>query len=198
MGSYSEDAALLGRNSAEHKIVLFSDFQDGGCVPAQNMLKTLCETHGGAFFCVDLPRSAEHVVVESVCSYPTLSVLQNETTKTLYTGTDPAQIQKEVEAEVALQERLSALVTQEGLFVLIKGTPESPRCKFTRMLLETLAALGMAYGHFDILSDEAIRQEMKTYSNWQTYPQVYYCGRFLGGLDTFSRLVETGQFPRTE
>jgi len=39
------------------------------------------------------------------------------------------------------------------------------------------------YGHFDILEDEQVRQGLKNYSNWPTYPQLYAGGELIGGLD---------------
>lgn len=36
---------------------------------------------------------------------------------------------------------------------------------------------------FDILENEEVRQGLKTYSNWPTYPQVYVKGQLIGGLD---------------
>ena len=39
------------------------------------------------------------------------------------------------------------------------------------------------YGTFDILQDEEVRQGLKTFSNWPTYPQVYVMGDLIGGLD---------------
>ena len=44
------------------------------------------------------------------------------------------------------------------------------------MVSQVVAALketGVAFETFDILSDEAIRQGLKEYSNWPTYPQLY-------------------------
>jgi glutaredoxin-related protein len=39
------------------------------------------------------------------------------------------------------------------------------------------------FGHFDILSDEEVRQGLKTNSDWPTYPQLYVNGDLIGGLD---------------
>ena len=39
------------------------------------------------------------------------------------------------------------------------------------------------YGHFDILEDEEVRQGLKKFSNWPTYPQLYIGGELIGGLD---------------
>ena len=39
------------------------------------------------------------------------------------------------------------------------------------------------FGTFDILEDEEVRQGLKKYSNWPTYPQLYCKGELIGGLD---------------
>lgn len=41
----------------------------------------------------------------------------------------------------------------------------------------------MPFGHFDILEDEVVRQGLKSFSNWPTYPQLYVKGELVGGLD---------------
>ena len=57
------------------------------------------------------------------------------------------------------------MVTQQPqFFMFIKGTPEQPKCKFTRKLLETLQPYGYRFRTFDILKDERIRQWLKFYS----------------------------------
>ena len=39
-----------------------------------------------------------------------------------------------------------------------------------------LQEAGVAFGTFDILSDEEVRQGLKEFSNWPTYPQLYAKG----------------------
>ena len=39
------------------------------------------------------------------------------------------------------------------------------------------------FGHFDILSDNEVRQGLKKFSDWPTYPQLYVDGELVGGLD---------------
>ena len=48
----------------------------------------------------------------------------------------------------------------------------------------------MEFSTFDILSDEDIRQGLKKFSNWPTYPQVYVKGELIGGLDIIKELKE--------
>jgi glutaredoxin-related protein len=61
------------------------------------------------------------------------------------------------------------------LLLLLQGTPEAPRCGFSRKVTEALASDGVSFGSFDILSDECVRQGLKQYSQWPTYPQVGIC-----------------------
>lgn len=49
------------------------------------------------------------------------------------------------------------------------------------------------YETFDILSDEEVRQGLKEYSDWPTYPQVYVKGSLIGGLDIIKELKESGE-----
>lgn len=51
----------------------------------------------------------------------------------------------------------------------------------------------MPYETFDILGDEEVRQGLKTYSDWPTYPQVYVKGELIGGLDIIKELLANNE-----
>lgn len=53
---------------------------------------------------------------------------------------------------------------------------------------------GYRYRFFDILKDERIRQWLKFYSNWPTFPQIFLNGKFVGGVDIVTEMVESGEF----
>lgn len=77
--------------------------------------------------------------------------------------------------------------------VFIKGTPDAPRCGFSRTIVGLLNDIkGLEYGYYDILGDEQVRQGLKTYSDWPTYPQLYHKGELLGGLDIVKELIASG------
>ena len=78
--------------------------------------------------------------------------------------------------------------------LFMKGTPDEPRCGFSRQIVEILKNKQVKYGSFDILSDNEVREGLKTYSNWPTYPQVYIKGELVGGLDIVKELVQSGEF----
>lgn len=79
--------------------------------------------------------------------------------------------------------------------MFIKGTLDTPKCKFTRRLVESLAPSGYRnIKTFNILEDERIRQWLKFYSQWPTFPQVYIDGTFVGGIDVVTELISEGEF----
>jgi hypothetical protein len=56
-------------------------------------------------------------------------------------------------------------------------------------------SVDIQFSSFNILADEEVRQGLKEYSNWPTFPQLYIAGKLVGGLDIVKELVEV--FRRT-
>mmetsp|Transcript_2813 Transcript_2813/g.7742 ORF Transcript_2813/g.7742 Transcript_2813/m.7742 type:complete len:94 (+) Transcript_2813:886-1167(+) len=77
--------------------------------------------------------------------------------------------------------------------LFMKGTPDAPECGFSSRIVALLNEHGVAYGSFDILRDPDVRQGLKEYSRWPTYPQLYAHGTLLGGLDVVAELAHSGQ-----
>lgn len=129
----------------------------------------------------------------SIGSVPSLVLFRNGNEVDRVVGADTNQIvqkvQKVVESSNSVEKRLVNLINQEPVMVFIKGTPQQPRCGFTRTLIALLNQLQAKYGYFDILSDDEVRQSLKVYSNWPTYPQLYIKGSLVGGLDIIQVIV---------
>ncbi|NXY39543.1 GLRX3 protein, partial [Pomatorhinus ruficollis] len=64
---------------------------------------------------------------------------------------------------------------------------------FSKQMVEILSRHGVAFSSFDIFSDEEVRQGLKTFSNWPTYPQLYVAGELIGGLDIIKELEASGE-----
>eukprot|EP01090_Pellita_catalonica_P006079 TRINITY_DN1627_c0_g1_i1.p1 TRINITY_DN1627_c0_g1~~TRINITY_DN1627_c0_g1_i1.p1 ORF type:complete len:352 (+),score=75.82 TRINITY_DN1627_c0_g1_i1:44-1057(+) len=90
----------------------------------------------------------------------------------------------------ALYKRLDALLKSNRVMLFMKGVPAAPQCGFSNKIVALLESIGVKYGSFDILSDNAVRQGLKEYSNWPTYPQLYLDGKLLGGLDVVTQMHE--------
>ncbi|XP_069679287.1 glutaredoxin-3 [Periplaneta americana] len=97
----------------------------------------------------------------------------------------------------SLEARLKSLTHQSECMVFMKGNRNEPRCGFSRQLMAILAETGIKFDTFDILTDEEVRQGLKTFSNWPTYPQVYVKGELIGGLDIIKELKESGELLNT-
>lgn len=77
--------------------------------------------------------------------------------------------------------------------VFMKGNREAPRCGFSKTLVQIMNDTKVDYETFDILQDEEVRQGLKTYSDWPTYPQVYVDGELQGGLDIIKEMQASGE-----
>ncbi|NXR66399.1 GLRX3 protein, partial [Rhadina sibilatrix] len=64
---------------------------------------------------------------------------------------------------------------------------------FSRQVVEILNKHGVAFSSFDVFSDEEVRQGLKSFSNWPTYPQLYVAGELIGGLDIIKELEASGE-----
>ncbi|KAK8742299.1 hypothetical protein OTU49_001784 [Cherax quadricarinatus] len=96
-----------------------------------------------------------------------------------------------------LENRLKSLINKAPLMVFMKGEREAPRCGFSKTLISILNETGLDYNTFDILTDEEVRQGLKSYSNWPTYPQIYVKGELIGGLDIIKELQASGELMGT-
>jgi len=79
--------------------------------------------------------------------------------------------------------RLAKLVKAASVMLFMKGTPTTPECGFSRQMVALLRKHEIRYGFFNILADDEVRQGLKTFSQWPTYPQLYCLGILVGGLD---------------
>jgi len=97
---------------------------------------------------------------------------------------------KEEKEEQTLNNRLQSLITSSPIMLFLKGTPNAPKCGFSRQAIEMLTGSNLTFGYFNILEDDAVRQGLKSYSDWPTYPQLYVKGELVGGLDIMKELME--------
>ncbi|KAK4530243.1 hypothetical protein CCYA_CCYA03G1100 [Cyanidiococcus yangmingshanensis] len=98
---------------------------------------------------------------------------------------------------VSVQERIRRMIEENQVLLFMKGTPDRPRCGFSQqivqLLLEELELPRSRLATFDVLSDEAIRQGLKEYSQWPTFPQLYIRGELIGGLDVCREMARSGE-----
>ncbi|KAB8356634.1 hypothetical protein FH972_024211 [Carpinus fangiana] len=89
-----------------------------------------------------------------------------------------------------LHKRLEELTNAAPCMLFMKGTPSAPQCGFSRQLVAILREHGVRYGFFNILADDDVRQGLKEYADWPTFPQLWLGGELCGGLDIVREEVE--------
>jgi Grx4 family monothiol glutaredoxin len=117
----------------------------------------------------------------------------SSTSATIPTEKQQQQQQQSSSAEnedQTINNRLKSLITSSPIMIFLKGTPNAPKCGFSRQAIEMLTESNLTFGYFNILEDDAVRQGLKSYSDWPTYPQLYVRGELVGGLDIMKELME--------
>ena len=93
----------------------------------------------------------------------------------------------------AVDDRIDELVKANKLMLFMKGTKMFPQCGFSNTVVQVLTRMGVEFETFDVLSDEAMRNGIKEYSNWPTIPQLYLDGEFVGGCDIVIEQYQNGE-----
>ena len=96
-----------------------------------------------------------------------------------------------------IREELQKAIKGERVMLFMKGTPDQPRCGFSRQVVSILDVMGTEYAALDILPDPRIRQELSDISNWPTIPQLFVDGKLVGGCDIVTEMFESGELADT-
>ena len=89
--------------------------------------------------------------------------------------------------------RIEEQLQSHDILLYMKGTPDFPQCGFSGQAVAALNAIGKPYAFVNIFEDEEIRQGLKEYSNWPTFPQLYVKGELIGGSDIVVEMFRSGE-----
>ncbi len=89
--------------------------------------------------------------------------------------------------------RIEELLQSAPVLLFMKGSPDFPQCGFSGQAVQVMDACNAQFVHFNIFEDEEIREGLKSYSNWPTYPQLYIKGELIGGCDIMIDLYKRGE-----
>jgi monothiol glutaredoxin len=96
---------------------------------------------------------------------------------------------KNVDVNAKIEEQLNS----HDVLLYMKGTPDFPQCGFSGQTVAALNAVGKPFAFVNIFEDEEVRQGLKTYSNWPTFPQLYVKGELIGGSDIVIEMYHSGE-----
>ena len=88
---------------------------------------------------------------------------------------------------------IDAEVKSNDVLLFMKGTPKMPMCGFSGQVVQILGHLGVPFKGVNILESDELRQGVKDYSNWPTFPQLYVKGEFIGGADITREMFQAGE-----
>lgn len=97
----------------------------------------------------------------------------------------------------SVRRRIESIVASDRVVLFMKGTPEMPQCGFSATTSSILGSLVPQYTTVDVLSDQAVREGVKAYSEWPTIPQLYIDGEFMGGCDIVRQMFNSGELHET-
>ncbi|KAM7350014.1 glutaredoxin 3 [Cochliomyia hominivorax] len=187
-------------------VVLFSADWAEQCKQVQDVLEDLSKLLGDklAFVKIAAEDFPEVAMKHQIDAVPTVIIFAKNTAIDRVDGVDIASLTAKCKklgaatvSEQPLEERLKALINKAPLMIFMKGDRDAPRCGFSKQLIAIVNELGLPYETFDILTDEEVRQGLKTYSDWPTYPQVYVKGDLIGGLDIIKELKANNELEQT-
>lgn len=103
---------------------------------------------------------------------------------------------RHVQLTVPLEDLIDKLVKENKVVAFIKGSRGSPLCGFSQRVVAILESQGIDYESVDVLDEEynnGLRETLKKYSNWPTFPQVFVNGELVGGCDILTSMYEKGE-----
>jgi len=99
-------------------------------------------------------------------------------------------------SNVDVNKRSEEQLSAHDILLYMKGTPDFPQCGFSGQAVAALNAIGKPYAFVNIFEDEEIRQGLKEYSNWPTFPQLYVKGELIGGSDIVVEMYHSGELKK--
>jgi monothiol glutaredoxin len=90
-------------------------------------------------------------------------------------------------------ERIQADISNNAVFLYMKGNPMFPQCGFSARVVQILTHMGVPFQSANVLEDNDLREGIKQFSNWPTIPQLYVKGELVGGCDIVTEMFQSGE-----
>jgi monothiol glutaredoxin len=92
-----------------------------------------------------------------------------------------------------LKKRIEETLRKDRVMLFMKGSPAMPQCGFSAAVVGVLKDVGVPFGSHNILADPEMRDGLKEYANWPTFPQLYVDGKLVGGCDIVKEMHARGE-----
>ena len=95
-----------------------------------------------------------------------------------------------------LNAKIEKQLSENQVLLYMKGSPDFPQCGFSGQIVSALKAVDQSFAYVNILEDPEIREGLKVYSSWPTFPQLYVKGELIGGCDIVVEMYHSGELKK--
>lgn len=92
-----------------------------------------------------------------------------------------------------MDEFINKIISEHDCVLFMKGTKQFPQCGFSAQAVSILNEYNIEFTDINILENEELRQHLKVFSDWPTFPQLYILGEFMGGVDIMIEMHKAGE-----
>lgn len=101
-------------------------------------------------------------------------------------------------SEDEVRERVDAAIADDDVVLFMKGNELMPQCGYSQKAIELLGQHRDDYETVDVLDAlPKYRAALEAHSGWETIPQTFVDGEFVGGSDVLAELDERGELAET-
>lgn len=91
-------------------------------------------------------------------------------------------------------ERVDTAIEENDVVLFMKGTRHMPQCGYSDRALTLLSRHREEFETIDVLESlDEYRTALERHSGWETIPQTFVDGEFVGGSDILVELEERGE-----
>ena len=97
-----------------------------------------------------------------------------------------------------VEEHVESAITENEVVLFMKGTPLMPQCGYSDRALNLIKQYREEFETVDVLESlDEYRAALESESDWETIPQTFVDGEFVGGSDVLAELDERGDLAET-
>jgi monothiol glutaredoxin len=98
----------------------------------------------------------------------------------------------------AVAARVDEAIADNEVVLFMKGNPLMPQCGYSDRAVNLVAEHREEFETVDVLPAlEQFRAALSDHSGWETIPQTFVDGEFVGGSDVLAELDERGELAAT-
>lgn len=93
----------------------------------------------------------------------------------------------------AMAQRIEREILSHPVVLYMNGNAAYPLCSFSARIVNILSRQGVPFKDVNIVDDSDLRQALREYAEWPTFPQLYIKGEFIGGADIVVEMHDCGE-----